>query len=112
MRLRKQTEILRCTVTQEIRQILEPELPEPPDGCYRHVQILVPPSPKIYVTTDQDAAKKFGPNRNYKMPVCPPGAQISMDLMPGQVLFAVAESAYAEVSLVVEYRDCEQPRMS
>ena len=100
--LRKGTEFHRATVSQEIREILNPNNEGEP-GTYREIQVLVPDEPQVYVTTLPDAAKRFGTDRTYKLPPIPPGAQITFRLLPGQPLFAAARSGQATITLIVEH---------
>jgi hypothetical protein len=92
------TQMLRRTLTQEVRIILEPAQA----GVMRRVQVLVPDSPKVSMALDK-TPQELGFNREYKLPVMPPGAQITFDLLPQQFLVGVCGSGYAEVSLIVEY---------
>lgn len=101
---RKDTEFLRATVSQEIRQVLAPDV-DSPEASVRRVQILVPLSPKLYVSLEPDADRKFGTDRTYKMPVAPPGAALIVWLRPGQPIFAAAAEQFAELALTVEYHD-------
>lgn len=100
-RVYKPTELLRETLTQEIR-VFVPPLEAAPAGSYRVVQVLVPMSPKVSVGVDR-TPKSVGPNREYKLPVLPPGAQIRFQLLPEQFLVGCANIGYAEVSVIVEH---------
>jgi len=102
--LRKDTEILRATVTQEIRCILEAESGAAQESV-RRVQVLIPMEPKTYLSAVQDADQVFGTDRVYKMPVAPPGAAIIFWLRPNQALFACSDSENSQMSIVVEYHD-------
>lgn len=113
MRLRKPTQSMRATVSQEFREILSDE-PDAPQGGYRHLQILVPPAPDVvFVLTpdthwelepDANVMRKLGANRTYKGVVFPSKAQITMCIGHNQRLWAAAEDGAAEVGLLVEYR--------
>lgn len=100
-RVYKNTEILRETLTQEIREFV-PALEDAPAGSYRVVQVLVPMSPKVSVAVDRQP-KELGPNREYKLPVLPPGAQIRFQLLPGQFLVGSSNVGYAEVTVIIEH---------
>ena len=100
--LYKETTIGRATVSQEFRQILGKDL-EAPEGTYRKVQVLVPLSPDVVVTLQPDAAKAFGANREYKGVPFPPGAQIYLELMPHQVVYAAARDGKAHLGLIVQF---------
>lgn len=100
-RVYKNTELRRETLTQEIR-VFEPPLEHAPPGSYRVVQVLVPMSPKVSVGLDV-TPQRLGLNREYKLPVLPPGAQIRFQLLPDQFLVGCANVGYAEVSIIVEH---------
>lgn len=106
MHLRKPTRMLRTTVDQQIRVILEPETgvtAHPQYGrAIRTVQLLVPESPRVMAGLDV-APEAVGPNREYKLPVMPPGQTIQFTLLPEQFLVAGANEAFAECSVIVEY---------
>lgn len=82
--------------------ILGPEKDAPP-GSYRCVQLLIPDSPRVSADLDKDP-KKFGLNREYKVPVMSPGAQILFELLPAQFIIAVCGTSYAEVTVIIEYK--------
>lgn len=99
--LRKKTQILRETVVQEARVILPPEHDAPP-GSVRRVQVLIPPSPTVFM--DEDVTpEELGPNKNYKMPTMAPGARLVFYLLPEQWLVANAAERFANISIVCEY---------
>lgn len=103
--LYRDTEIHRATVSQEIRQIINPD-PEAPEGSYREVQLVLPlDEPQVFATTQPDAAAHFGINRTYKPPPLAPGAQISFKLRRHQVLWAATKSGVAPIAVIVEYHD-------
>jgi hypothetical protein len=97
--LAKDTQILRRTVTQEVRVIL----PSCTDSVVkeRKVQVLIPDSPKVFMDLDV-SPEDVGPNRTYKLPVIPPGVTITFHIKPGQYLVAATDKTTAEVSLIVE----------
>lgn len=101
MTIRKPTEFIRTTLSQEIRVILGPE-----EGVsstsIRRVQILVPESPKMSAVLDV-TPEYCGLDREYKLPTMPPGAQIKFDLLPHQWIIACANEKFVEASLIVEY---------
>ena len=116
MFLRKPTQSLRTTVSQEFREILAPEpgAGSMPRGVYRHVQILIPHAPEVsfIITPDEhwqldsqaNVSRDLGANRIYKGNVFPANTQIILCLGPDQSIWAAASDQYAEVGLVVEYR--------
>jgi hypothetical protein len=97
----KKTESYRATLVQEARVFVPPD-PDAPAGSYRCVQVLIPDSPKVSVAIDKDP-KDLGLNREYKMPVWSPGAQITIRLLPDQWLIGASNISFAEVSVIVEY---------
>lgn len=106
--LRKSTEIVRVTVSQEIREILGAEEGAPP-GSYREVQILIPESPPTFVALG-DARRQpnnlgleAGLNRTYKLPPIPTGTTIVVRLLPEQTIWAAAKSQTSQMSLIIEY---------
>lgn len=102
MQLRRSSVFDRTTVSQEIRQIVEPEVGAPP-GSWREVQLLIPLEPVCFVTLEPDAAQKFGVNRTYKLPVIPPGAQVTINILADQGVWAAAKSGMALIAVTVEF---------
>jgi hypothetical protein len=100
------TQSIRATLVQEARIFLPPEKDQIL-GCYRHVQVMVPESPRVSITFDCEPTK-LGPNREYKLPVWSPGAQIRFDMLPDQWLTGCSNIGYAEVGLIIEYRHSEK----
>ena len=100
--LYRDTQILRATVTQEIRSILGPDV-DGPEGSIREVQLLVPLEADVFATTEADASAKYGANRTYKLPPIPPAAQITFRLRKGQSLWAATKAGLAECALIIEY---------
>jgi hypothetical protein len=100
-RPRKPTIADRITLVQEARVFLEPDA-DAPAGSWRRVQILVPQSPEVFIGIDRKPTA-LGLDRNYKVPLFPPGAQITLALLPGQFLMGMSGSGFALVSIVVEY---------
>lgn len=98
---RKPTYDQRVLLTQEIRTFLDPEA-DAPEGSWRRVQVLIPQSPDVFIGIDQKP-EKLGLNRNYKLPLYPPGAQITLALLPGQFLSGCAGLNHAVVSVIVEH---------
>lgn len=106
MGLRRKTEILRTTLTQEARVILGVEH-DLPGGVrlLRNVQVLMPESPDVLLGLDV-TPDQIGPNRTYKLPSMVPNTNIEFKLLPDQ--FIVAASAgpgNAFVTLIVEHLD-------
>ncbi len=116
MYLRKPTQSVRATVSQEFREILPPEtvLGQTPDGAYRYVQILIPSAPQVsfVITPDEhwelhsnsNVSRDLGANRVYKGNIFPASTQIILCLGTDQAIWAAALDQYAEVGLLVEYR--------
>jgi len=96
------TESFRATLVQEARIFL-PAMEDAKPGCYRVVQVMIPESPKVSITFDK-TPEEIGPNREYKLPIWSPGAQISFDLLPEKWLLGASNIGYAEVAVIVEYR--------
>ena len=102
MRLYKPTEILRCTVSQELKRVIAMEL-DAPAGSYRKVQILVPREPIVHVSLARDADEKFGMNRDYKSPPLRDSTTIAFSLMPGQEVWLQAQNGLAQCTGIIEY---------
>lgn len=103
--LYRDTEIRRATVSQEIRQIINPD-PEAPEDSYREVQLVLPlDEPQVFASTEPHADTQFGVDRTYKMPPLAPGAQISFKLRRHQVLWAATQSGVAPLAVIVEYHN-------
>ena len=100
--LYKETKLDRATVSQEFRKILGKELAAP-EGTHRKVQVLVPLSPEVVVTLEPNAAKAFGANREYKGVPFPPGAQIYIELLPHQEIYAAARDGKAHLGLIIQF---------
>lgn len=100
--IRKPTEVIRATCIQELRVILGPEAGPVPVGGYRKVQVMIPPSPTIFLMLDVDP-RELGLNRTYKVPVMSSGARLELHLLPHQFIIAASEERIGDVSLVVEY---------
>lgn len=94
------TEMIRATVVQEARVVLEPCLD--PNVKVRRVQVLVPASPPLLGGLDT-TPDNIGPNRTYKIMVLPPGAAIVFHLRNEQFLVLAAQEAKAHPTLIVEY---------
>lgn len=60
--------------------------------------------PEAQVTAALDMQRAAGPNRTYKGIRFPPGAPITINLLPYQSIWAACEENFAELSLIVEYR--------
>ena len=102
IKLYRKTLAGRATCRQSARVMLEPEPSDAPPGSVRRVQVLVPPSPKCYLTLDE-TPESLGPNRTYKMPVASPGAALVFHLLPEQFLVGASHEGNAEFSIIVEY---------
>lgn len=98
----KPTTIKRCSLVQELRVILQKD-DGVLEGCYRHVQLLIPESPTVFVATDI-MPSEVGLNRTYKLPEIPPGAAIRFDLLPEQFLIGASKIGRADLSIICEYR--------
>ena len=111
MKLYKDTQTFRETLTQEARQILGPEESAPP-GSVRRVQLTVPQGPQVFMGIDiavQGAMDEPGiaPNRDYGLPPMSPGQLTQFHLNPHQFLTASCRPGLAFVSLIVEYIQSE-----
>lgn len=107
MKLYRKTQMQRATLVQEARVILEAEQ-SAPELSYRRVQILVPPSPPMYLGIDTHPQQGFedggiGPNRTYKVPPLPPGQAVIVRLLPEQTLMAMSEEGLCFTSLIIEF---------
>lgn len=102
----KPTHAFRATLVQEARIFL-PRDEDAIPGCYRLVQVMIPESPRVSITFDT-LPDEIGPNREYKLPVWSPGAQIRFEMLPHQWLLGASNIGYAEVSVIVEYRHDER----
>ena len=119
--LRKPTQLLRVTVSQELQPILLAE-EGVPEGAYRKVTIFTPQSPVIHLTLDTGGVPsppsansknpattplKVGPNRDYKTPPLSVDASLSFCLLPQQQVFAQAEQGggFAVLAVLVEYME-------
>ena len=92
----------RTTVTQDARVILGPEVGAPP-GSYRHVRIVVPDSPTVFVGVDK-RPDEIAMNRTYEWPVAPTNTPVWFDVLPEQFISAAASAGVSELSIIVEYR--------
>lgn len=102
----KPTHAYRATLVQEARIFLPPDTDALP-GCYRLVQVMIPESPRVSIAFDV-RPEEIGPNREYKLPVWSPGAQIRFEMLPDQWLLGASNIGFAEVSVIVEYRHDER----
>lgn len=100
-RPRKPTLILRENITQDLRVVLEPELDAPADS-YRRVQVLIPPSPDVFVGLDV-SPEELGINRTYKVPLMAPGAQIPLHLQAHQFIIAAVGESNTPLTIIVEF---------
>lgn len=101
--LRKPTQALRMTLTQEARPVLGPEEGAPARAT-RKVSVYVPESPQCFIWLDDPSPLALGPNRTYDMPVFPPNAERTFELLPGQVIYGATREGLAHGAIVVEYR--------
>lgn len=89
-----------------------------PEGSLRSLQILAPASPTVMIaiTPDprfvdkngniiDDVANAAGMNRSYKLATVSPGGYVPIHLLPHQTVWAVAEEGFAELSVIIEYRE-------
>lgn len=100
-RPRKPTVDVRVRLVQEARVFLDPEL-DAPAGAWRRVQILIPQSPEVFIGIDR-VPERLGLNRTYKLPLYPPGAQITLALLPHQFLTGASGINTANVSMIIEF---------
>ncbi len=71
-------------------------------NCIRHVQLLVPGNPRVYIAADM-LPEKIGPDRVYKLPPMPAGTTIKFKLLPHQWLIAAVDEGNAATTLIIEY---------
>jgi hypothetical protein len=102
MRIRRPTELKRVTASQELEEVLGPELDAPP-GTYREVQILTPANPAMVFTLDHPTPGEAGLNRKYDLPPFPPDQRIPLKLLPEQRIYGAAETGKAHALFVIEY---------
>lgn len=107
MKLYKKTELRRLQLTPLARVVLGAEV-DAPEGSYRRVQIVVPPSPQVYAVLDSQPQRGFTEDgfaidRNYSLPFLQPGQRTSFTLAPGQIVSMSCETALAQVSIICEY---------
>ena len=100
--VRKPTELIRATCTQELRTLLDAEL-NAAEGSYRLVTIMTPPEPAIHVSVDHPTPLEAGPDRNYRTPRLPPDSTITFHLQPQQVLYGQSEAGLGFASILCEY---------
>jgi hypothetical protein len=104
--LRKKTEILRATLTTELREILSVELGVS-IGAVRCVQVLTPPGPACCFGVDREP-KDIGPGRSYWLPSFPVNQVVKFYLQADQSLYGMVkggDGGNAEASLIVEFYD-------
>lgn len=102
-KLYKPTTWDRETVTQEARVVLGPD-EGAPAGSIRHVQIVLPDSPTVFIGLDKQP-EDIAMSRTYNWPLAPTDFVIRFDLLPEQFISAVASVQLAELSIIVEYRE-------
>lgn len=106
--IRKPTQLLRETLTQEWRTLLGPEQGATATSV-RRVQLVIPNSPDVqmYLTESSgDAAKQpqqLGLDREYKGAQVASGARMTVHLLAHQSILGSARTGTASVSLFVEY---------
>lgn len=110
-RVRKKTTFAREMLKQEARVILPPELDvvnhiDPDLGRpVRCVQLLIPPREGIFIGLDVDPGENgIGPDRWYKLPPIPSGAQIDFTLLPDQWLIGSVDEGMSPMTIICEYR--------
>lgn len=101
MKLRKDTTFDRAMLSQEWRQLVEPE---PDETIIRRVVISIPFGTEIYISLKQDADKLFGANRTYKGPVARPGEDMEFHIRANQVIWGATSQGMQSVAILVEYR--------
>jgi len=97
----RKTKSFRTTLVQEARTFLAADT-EAPAGSFRVVQVMIPASPQVSIAIDGDP-DKVGLNREYKVPVWSPNAQVKFTLLPEQSLMGMSGEGLAKVSVIVEY---------
>ncbi len=102
MKLYAPTQILRVTLDQNLRPVLEAQdealLPQ---HAFRDVFFAVPTGPRVFLTTASPT--DVGPDFIYKLPPFPPGATFPIKLLPNQRLFGACESSNVQFALTVHY---------
>jgi hypothetical protein len=108
MRLRKPSIWFRATVDQQSRVAVTPEEPEIGNPhAIRRVRVVVPGSPNVFVCVDP-APADINTNRGpYIWPMATENYPTEILLRPEQSLALVAEIGLAQVSIIIEYLDCE-----
>jgi hypothetical protein len=95
--------MIRTTCTQELRQLLGPEIGAP-EGSLRRVQILPDPQGRIFVSLDAPTPDQIALSREQWMPPFFLGAS-PFQIGPSQVIYAAAKQGEGIVmcSIIVEY---------
>lgn len=99
--VRKPTQILRSTLTQEFGYVIAPEL-DAPEGSWRRVTVITPGAGVAYLALDSDP-DALGPNRAYKAAEFAPNLQVQFVLRPEQSLIGASDDGLVYATLILEY---------
>ena len=101
--LRKPTEWYRATVDQQAKVIVSAEAGASGVRC---VKLVFPESPTVHCQLDV-APEDIALSRSYEWPEMTPGRVFEFYLQPHQTICAVASTAVATLSVLIEYRTQE-----
>ena len=93
------TKVLRRTLTQEIQALLPPNT-DP--NIERRVQIIVPPTPTVYIALDLPEEDVMS-NKTYNLPPLHPGNFVDFPLGKDQQLYGACAVGTATITLVIEH---------
>jgi len=101
--LRKPTEALRATVTQQSRVILEPEPNDVPPTVVRRVTVLTPSSATISICIDPPNDIAQNVSFDYLFMQLPSGLAVTFFLQPQQRISGMSSHSTGYATLIVEY---------
>lgn len=99
--VRKPTQILRATLTQEFGVILDSEYDAPADS-WRRITIITPGAGLAYLALDV-SPDSLGPNRAYKAAEFAPNNTVCFVLRPEQTLVGASDDGLVYMTMIVEY---------
>ena len=99
--VRKPTQILRATLTQEFGYVIAPETDAPAES-WRRITVITPGAGVAYLALDVDP-DALGPNRAYKAAEFAPNLQVQFLLRPEQVLIGASDDGLVYATLIVEH---------
>ena len=99
--VRKPTQILRATLTQEFGVIAAPE-DDAPEGSWRRITLITPGTGLAYVALDV-SPDALGPNRAYKTAELAPNNTVCFVLRPEQFLVGASDDGIVYMTMFVEY---------